>query len=221
MKVENLYSNFKSYNHFKSNKVNETKKSPKHQIAPLIGSTLGVGAAILAYKKFPKKALLEDGTKAITKYKTVNEVTEMLLMAGGANVGGVLAGSIGADKKQKAKKWKEAGFQVMNISIPMLMVSSILEICKHVKPLNNNPAKIIGSIVGMVGGAMTATAITNATREEGEPYRKYTLKDSIANFDDIVATIKIGFEKILDYIPVDKILPFIYIYSGSRAGSKE
>ena len=211
MKVENnLYSNFKSYNHFKSNKVDESKKSLQHQIKPLVGSTLGVGAAILAYKKMPK-----------TKYKTVNEVTEMLLMAGGANIGGVLGGSIGADSKQKAKKWKEAGFQVMNISIPMLMVSSILEICKHVKPLNNNPSKIIGSIIGMVGGAMTATAITNATRESGEPYRKYTLKDSIANFDDIVATIKIGFEKILDYVPVDKILPFIYIYSGTRAGSKE
>ena len=212
MKVENLYSNFKSYNHFKSNKVSETKKSPKHQIAPLIGSALGVGGAILAYKKMPK---------APDNFKTVNEVTEMLLMAGGANVGGVLGGSIGADKKQRAKKWKEAGFQVMNISIPMLMVSSILEICKHIKSLNNNPAKIIGSIIGMVGGAMTATAITNATREAGEPYRKYTIKDSVANFDDIVATIKIGFEKILEYVPVDKILPFIYIYSGSRAGSKE
>ena len=73
----------------------------------------------------------------------------------------------------------------------------------------------------MTSGAAIATAITNATREEGTPYRKYTIKDSIANFDDIIMTIKIGFEKILDYIPVDKILPFIYIYSGTRAGQKE
>ena len=73
----------------------------------------------------------------------------------------------------------------------------------------------------MISGAMIATAITNATREEGEPYRKYTPKDAIANFDDIIATIKIGFENILKYVPVDKILPFIYIYSGIRAGQKE
>lgn len=208
--ANNPYSFFKSYNKSLKKDVVESKKSHLRQIVPYVGSALGVGAAILANKKIPK-----------TKYKTVNDVAEMLLMAGGANVGGVLAGSIGASKEQQAKKWKEAGFQVMNISIPMLMVSSVLEICKHVKFLNNNPAKIIASIAGMSSGAMVATAITNATREENEPYRKYTIKDSIANFDDIVATIKIGFEKILEYVPVDKILPFIYIYSGSRAGNKE
>ena len=206
----NPFSQFKYYNKPQQAQVVENKKSHLRQIVPYIGSSLGVGAAILANKKMPK-----------AKYKTLNDVSEMLLMAGGANVGGVLAGSVGATKEQKKKKWKEAGFQVMNISIPMLMVSAALEICKNVKMLNNVPTKIVASIIGMTSGAALATKITNATREEGEPYRKYTIKDSIANFDDIVATIKIGFEKILDYVPVDKILPFIYIYSGGRAGNKE
>ena len=215
MKVEKtLFGNFKSYGYFKSKNQADNQKKEPHQVEinfkPLIGSALGVGGAILAYKKMPK-----------FKNKTVNDVTEMLLMAGGANVGGVLGGSIGADKKQKEKKWREAGFQIMNISIPMLMVSGALEACKKIKPLNNNPSKIVASIAGMISGAMIATAITNATREEGEPYRKYTPKDAIANFDDIIATIKIGFENILKYVPVDKILPFIYIYSGIRAGQKE
>ncbi|MBQ8635748.1 hypothetical protein IJ425_06320 [bacterium] len=214
MNVEaNLYKNFKSYEHFKNRSSERINKNlpqpPKNNLKPLIGSTLGVGAALLASSKLPKNG------------KTLNEVGHMLLMAGGANVGGVLAGSIGADEKQKAKKWKEAGFQVMNISIPMLMVSAALEICKKVKGLNKNLPKVIASVTGMISGAMIATAITNATREEGEPYRKYTPKDAIANFDDIVATVKIGFKDILKYIPVDKILPFIYIYSGTRAGSKE
>ena len=206
----NPYKNFKSYNYFKNKKVVDSNKNKPHQILPYVGAAAGVGAAILANKKMPK-----------TKYKTVNDVSEMLLMAGGANIGGVLAGSINADNQQKKKKWKEAGFQVMNISIPMLMVSGALEACKHVKSLNNNPSKIVASVIGMVSGAYTATAITNANREKGEPYRKYTIKDSVANFDDVVATIKIGFEKILDYVPVDKILPFIYIYSGARSGNKE
>lgn len=214
MNVEKtIFSSFKPYGHFKSNvpKVQENKPHQKKaDIKPLIGSALGVGCGILLSKKMPK-----------VKHTTVNEVAEMLLMAGGANVGGVLAGSIGATKEQKQKKWKEAGFQVMNISIPMFMVSAALEICKNVKALNKNPIKIVSSIVAMLSGAAVATAITNATRSEGEPYRKYTPKDAIANFDDIVATIKIGFKDILKYIPVDKILPFIYIYSGSRAGQKE
>lgn len=207
---ENLYSMFKTYNMPIRENPAQKKKNQLRQLGPYVGSALGVGAAILANKKMPKSSS-----------KTVNDVAEMLLMAGGANLGGVLVGSIGATKEQKNKKLKEAGFQIMNISIPMLMVSAALEICKNVKKLNNVPSKIIASIIGMSSGAAIATVITNATREEGEPYRKYTLKDSIANFDDIVATIKIGFKKILDYVPVDKILPFIYIYSGGRAGNKE
>lgn len=215
MNVEKtLYSNFKSYSHFTNknnqNGKNDSKKSTSQFIKPLIGSAIGVSAGILAYKKMPK-----------TKFKTANEVSEMLLMAGGANVGGVLGGSIGKTKKQKDKKWKEAGFQLMNISIPMLMVSGVLETCKHVKKLNNNACKIVGSFAGMIAGAATATAITNATREENEPYRKYSIKDSVSNVDDIIATLKIGFNDILKYIPVDKILPFIYIYTGVRSGSKE
>jgi hypothetical protein len=213
MNVEKtLFNNFKSYGQFKnSQKAPENKPHQRElNLKPLVGSALGVGCGMLLSKKMPK-----------VKNNTINEVSEMLLMAGGANVGGVLAGSIGATKEQKQKKWKEAGFQVMNISIPMLMVSGALEICKNVKALNKNPIKIVSSIVAMLSGAAIATAITNATRSEGEPYRKYTPKDAIANFDDIVATIKIGFKDILKYIPVDKILPFIYIYSGSRAGQKE
>lgn len=210
----NLYKNFKSYDYFKSKTIGNSQKkqsSPqKLNIKPLIGATIGTGAALLVAPKLK-----------IAKNKTINEVTEMLLMAGGANVGGVLAGSIGADDKQKKKKWKEAGFQMMNIAIPMLMVSGATEICNRVKALNKTVPKIIASIAAMTSGAMVATAITNATREKGEPYRKYTAKDAVSNFDDIVATIKIGFEKVLDYVPVDKILPFIYIFTGTRAGGKE
>lgn len=211
MNIENNpFQNFKSYSQYQNKKTVEQKKSLPRQLGPLIGSSIGVAGAALLAPKIPK-----------TKSRIVNEVAELLLMAGSANIGGVLGGSFNKTKEQKRKKWKEAAFQVMNISIPMLMVSSALGICSKVKALNNNPSKILGSIIGMTSGAAIATGITNATREKGAPYRKYTLKDSIANFDDIIMTIKIGFENILDYVPVDKILPFIYIYSGMRAGQKE
>lgn len=213
MSIENkLYPNFKSYNQYKTyaNKTSQLPKQHNKNIAPLVGSVLGVGAGMLACKKMPKS---DSG---------FIEAVRTFAMATGANIGGVLFGSIGATNQQKKKKWKEAGFQIMNIGIPMALVASILEICKKVKPLNNNPVKIIGSIAGMVSGAMIATIITNATREKGTPIRKYTLKDSIANFDDIAATIVIGFPQYEKLNAVAKtVLPLICAYGGLRAGKKE
>ena len=212
MKIENkLYSDFKipKINIVKKENNTENKKekiSPK----PVIGAVIGVGLAYFASSKMFKN-------KPNT---TVNEVAKMLLMAGSANVGAIALGSIGKSKKHKMAKVKEGAFQMMNTTIPMLMVAGTLEGCKRVKALNNKPAKIIGSFGAMALGAFSATQITNLSRGKNEPKRKYTIKDSVANFDDIIATIAIGFRDILKYVPVDKILPFIYTYCGARAGSK-
>ena len=144
----------------------------------------------------------------------------MLMMAGGANIGGVIGGSIGKKFPQIKKKIQEAGFQIMNTSIPMLMVTAAIKTCEASKTLNKAPIKIIASFGAMASGAVIATKITNIGKEKNKK-RKYTIKDSLANFDDIIATIKIGFRRITDIVPVDKILPFIYIYNGYRSGSKE
>ena len=213
MLVENkIYPDFKSYSHYKKNAEdlsNNNSPAKSRNYKAIVGSAAGVACALALCSRFPKKET------------TLDEVARMLAVAGAANVGGVLAGSVGATRESKERKWREAAFQMMNTTIPMLMVSSALEICKRVKQLNNTPMKIIGSIIGMVGGAMTATNINNAFKDDDEPKRKYTIKDSIANFDDIIMTISLGFKKILDYVPVNKILPFIYAYCGARAGQKE
>ena len=212
MLVENkIYPNFKSYNHYKNRSKDLSDNSPaqSRNYKAIIGSAAGVACALVLCSRFPKKET------------TFDEVIRMLATAGAANVGGVLAGSIGASKESKEKKWREAAFQMMNTTIPMLMVSSALEICKRTKQLNKTPAKIIGSIMGMTGGAMLATKLSNTLKDDDEPKRKYTIKDSVANFDDIIMTISLGFKKILNYVPVDKILPFIYAYCGARAGQKE
>ena len=213
MSVENtLYQNFKSYSQYRSyvNAKAQPQKRVNNNIAPLVGSAIGVAGAMALCKKMPKS---DSG---------FIEAARTFAMATGANIGGVLMGSIGANEEQKKKKWKEAGFQIMNIGIPMTLVTSILEVCKKVKVLNNNPAKIAGSIVGMVSGAIIATGITNATRPQGAPIRKYTIKDSIANFDDIAATIVIGFPQYEKLNAIAKtVLPFICAYGGLRAGKKE
>lgn len=205
IKNTSLYSDFKPIKI--SNKNNREKISP----LPVIGATAGVSLAlIVSGKLYNNKA-----------QNTFNEVSKMLLMAGSANIGAVALGSINKNKEQKKAKVKEAAFQMMNTTIPMLMVTGALETCKRIKFLNNKAAKITASIGAMALGAMSATKLTNLTRENKKIKRKYTIKDTVANFDDIIATISIGFRGILKYVPVDKILPFIYIYCASRAGSKE
>ena len=152
---------------------------------------------------------------------TFQDGAEMLLVAAGANIGGVVGGSIGnSDLYKIKKKLHEAGFQMMNMSIPMLMVTAAIKTCEAVKSLNKAPVKILASFTAMITGAALATKITNLGKAKTDK-RKYTPKDSLANFDDVIATIKIGFRKITDYVPVDKILPFIYIYNGYRSGNKE
>ena len=199
--------------------VRTSNKSRYSNLKPLAGAVIGAGVAMVASAKIFKHSIIPNNN--LLPKSTVRDVSEMLLMAGGANIGGVIAGSIGASAKQKKKKYKEAMFQIMNTSIPMLLVTGAIKTCESVKALNKNSSKIIASIAAMLSGAAIATGITNATKKETEPERKYTIKDSLANFDDIVATIKLGFKKVTEYIPVDVLLPIIYIYNGYRSGSKE
>lgn len=212
------YPNFRSYKEFK-NTSQSTNKSRYSNLKPLAGAVIGAGVAMLASSKIYKHSIIPNNN--LLPKSTLRDVSEMLLMAGGANIGGVAAGSIGASAKQKKKKYKEAMFQIMNTSIPMLLVTGAIKTCESVKALNKNSSKIIASIIAMLSGAAIATGITNATKKETEPERKYTIKDSLANFDDIVATIKLGFKKVTEYIPVDVLLPIIYVYNGYRSGSKE
>ena len=180
----------------------------------LVGAAAGVLCGMKIAPVLIKKGKIKEGT--------LKEVIEMLSMAGLANVFSVLFASFKNEKKENSKKWREAGFQFMNTSIPMLMVSAVHEVCKRCNSLNNKPVKIIGSILGMLGGAMIATKLSNLSADNDAQMRKYTLKDSIANFDDIAATIIIGFpqyQKLNKYAKT--LLPYIYTYCGTRAGSKE
>ena len=209
--IENAtFKQFKPYSYYK----NYPKKNPAQlDKTALIGSAAGVCAGFILGGALAKKF----------NNNTVKEVVQMLSMAGLANVFSVLSQKVDntMTDKNKNKKWREAGFQVMNTTIPMVLVSSFIELSNRIKMLNNKPAKIIGSIIAMTSGACLATKITNIGKEKSQK-RKYTIKDSVANFDDIVATIVIGFPQYEKLNKVAKtLLPFIYTYCGARAGSKE
>ena len=110
----------------------------------------------------------------------------------------------------------------MNTTIPMLMVSAANAICNKTIGKTKPLVRVASSIAAMAGGAMAATKITNATNETTEKKREYTIKDSVANIDDVVATFSIGFEEQAEKLCLDtRLMPFIYAYCGMRAGAKE
>ena len=113
---------------------------------------------------------------------------------------------------------------MMNMAIPMTFVSLFHHFVQKSKTLDKTGIKLLGSFAAMISGAALATIITNLTKDKNVPNRKYSIKDSTANFDDVVATIAIGFNK--DLTPLQNnilngIIPFIYAYNGMRAGRVE
>ena len=215
---KNLYNNFNPYSYYQS----LNPKTKKKDLKPLIGAFCGVGAGLLAnYKLFGKNEKFLEFLKSETEKPVKIEALQLIIMSLLANIGGVLGGSIDAKKETIPKKWKEAAFQTMNMAIPMILVSSFIVLTKKVEFLSKLPIKIGGSFAAMITGAMIATGITNLTRPKNTPKRQYTIRDSVANIDDIVATIKLGFREVEKYIPIHYMLPFIYAYCGMRAGEKE
>ena len=179
-------------------------------IYPLIGSAIGVATGYFGTRKIDIKK----------NHHILDELIHLLAMAGGANIGGVLLGSINKTNEQIKRKWHEAGFQMMNTTIPMLMVAFSNALCNKFAP-KNNWLRIITSGLAMGTGAYIATKITNETKAENDKNRKYTFRDTLANIDDIVATIAIGFPK-LYYLKLEtRLMPFIYAYNGMRSGKKE
>lgn len=213
MIVNNNFSQFKTYENFI--KVSNTKRVENNKakyIKPLIGSAAGVALGFAASKKINLES----------KSHILNELTHLLLMAGGANVGSVLTTSIGKNKEEVKKKVNEGLFQMMNTTIPMLLVGCANAVCNKTIGNKKPLLRVLTSCFAMFSGAYLATHIANSLKDEGEAKRKYTIKDTVANVDDIVATFSIGFEEQAKRLALDtRLMPFIYAYCGMRAGAKE
>ena len=65
-----------------------------------------------------------------------------------------------------------------------------------------------------------AAALSNIVcdPEDKRPDRKLTLRDSLANLDDLVGVLVLAKFPIVDKLYLDKLLPVIYGYCGYRAG---
>ena len=146
---------------------------------------------------------------------------EIATMSIGANVGGISVSSIGKSKREKEKKYNEGIFQILNSILPMSLVDGGIKLCEKSKKLNNAPAKIAASTIGVVAGTQLGIKLANKITDPKDlrPDRRYTAKDAIANIDDAVSILVLGKVPFADKIHIEKALPFIYGYSGYRSGT--
>lgn len=194
-------------------KENLPKATTKDKILAATGAIAGVSLATAGFMKHQK---IKNPLKL--KYS----VPVMLSMAASGNAGGVLLSSIGEPPADRKKKWKEAAFQMVLTSAPMLLVDGAIKLCERTKKLNNNFAKIAASVIGVAIGSNSAIALSNKLRNDKEakkPKRELKPIDMIANIDDAVAILVLAKIPFADKIHIERALPFIYSFCGYRSGT--
>ena len=89
------------------------------------------------------------------------------------------------------------------------------------KALNNNSFKIAGTLLGVFAGMQVAAFLSNKINDPQDkvPDRKLTLKDSVANVDDVFGALVLAKIPIAQKLHVEKILPAIFSWCGYRAGN--
>lgn len=181
----------------------------KYQAA--VGSILGTVAAM---------AFIMKRQKIKNPLKIKYGIKDMVLMSGAPIVAGVGVGMIGNDTQSNLGKTREGVFQFLNASVPALLTGGILKLCESNRKLNNIPTKIISILAGIIVGVFGAAELSNKICDPKDKYpdRKVTLRDSLANLDDLIAVFVLAKFKFVEYLHLEKLLPLIFTYCGYRAG---
>lgn len=150
------------------------------------------------------------------KYNT----KEMLMLSSGAILGGLATGIFAGKKEHRKQKVHEGVFQFLNATIPTLCTASLLSLTNKVKKFDNKFYKAIGALLGVVGGMVLASKFANLINDPYDkvPDRKLTLKDSVANIDDLLGILVITKVPLADKLQVEKALPAVYGLCGYRTG---
>lgn len=183
-----------------------------------VNSKIIIGAGAVAGTLIPVLALAKHQKTNIINLKY--GLKEMILTSLGGILGGVASG-IAVDKKEhRTQKVHEGVFQFMNAAIPPLLVMPVIKLCEKVKPLNNMPSKVIGTLGVLFGGMKIAANMSNFINDPKDlvPDRKLTLKDAAANVDDALGIFVLAKMPFVKYLHVEKLLPVIYSWCGYRAG---
>ena len=204
-KVKKAYINYRYHN----SEAVETHTKVKALTGSLVGA--GISAALLA--KTQKLKL----SNPMNFFKLKYGVKEMIAVSSLSIIGGVLGGMIGSDKKKE--KMDEGVFQFMNATVPLLFVHPATKLVDNSKNLKNNKFVRLAAIgAALLTGMKSAAMISNYINDPNDkvPDRKLTLKDAVANIDDAVGAFAIAKLPFADKI--EKIIPFIFVWCGYRAG---
>ena len=187
------------------------KESNQDKMQALVGATIGT---LIPLACMMKKQKIKNPAKL--EY----HLGDMLVLSGAPIVGGVSVGMIGNDLETNWAKSREGVFQFFNAAIPTWLAGATLKWCETTKGLNNNFAKIASVAATILIGMHGAAALSNIVcdPEDKRPDRKLTLRDSLANLDDLVGVLVLAKFPIVDKLYLDKLLPVIYGYCGYRAG---
>ena len=203
----------KKYNQIKCYRNHSNSEPDKHtKMGSAIGSTIGVLAPLA-------------GLMAIQKQKNPLNVKyglgEMVALSLGGIIGGITGGSLKSTKQERTNKSKEGVFQILNMVMPAVCVAGAIKICEKVERLNNIPAKIAGTLIGLATGIYSGVKLSNkiVDPKDKEPDRKLTIKDSVANLDDAVGILVLADVKAAKKLKIERALPLIYAYCGYRAGN--
>lgn len=189
------------------------------QYKPTLPDQAKAAVGALAGAAFPIVHMMKkQGVKNPLKVKY--GLPEMILVSATTVIGSVLAAMPGNDTKTNRRKAEEGVFQFCNAAIPTWLAASTLKLCETSQKFNNAWAKILSTagaiLVGMMGSAEVSNLICDP--HDKNPDRKLTLKDTIANLDDLFGVLILAKVPFVDKLHLEKALPFIYVYCGYRAG---
>lgn len=189
------------------------------------GSFLGVMLPVLAFAKKQKPGIKLNSFKGLKEAINIKYGLNEILATGlGGAFGGLLGGLVDRKEKRKLDKIEEATFQVMNISLPAILVSKSTDFCQKTKGLNNNFVKLVASAASIFAGAHIAVAISNKIdgvlfdKYNKDPDRKLKKKDFIVHVDDVFGALLLAKIPFADKLHAEKILPLIYTWSGYHVG---
>lgn len=205
-----------TFNKFKSvqslrHKAHQREITKNDKLKALSGSIIGSAIPLFLMMKKQKTK-----NPFHLEYSTKN----MTALSFCSILGGVGFGMFKEDKKTSLNKIKEGIFQFFNASIPLLLTNGCLKLCKENKKFNNTPSKLIATALGITSGVFAASKLSNMVCDpyNKEPDRKITLKDSIANIDDLLGALALAKIPVIKDLKVEKFLPLVYILCGYRAG---